>query len=178
MKRQPSLLFTLMIWLSLTAVAQIIGNISNLGISVTLDSDKRADTTVFREGKWCAKTSTSGWQLTQGDPLPHPDGSQYFGREFGLSQDYPVIGDFDGDGKLNIAVSRISKGELYIIPSSGYLTTWTDAELRHTVVNNRPYYFIKTIPGAVPVCGYYDADSQMDIGYYTPNDGTWHIRTW
>ena len=82
----------------------------------------------------------------------------------------PATGDFDGDGKTDIAVYRVSTGAWWIIPSSGapaYGIGWGG-------------------PGFTPVPGDYDGDGKTDIAIYNttarrlvdhPLFGRWRLRS-
>lgn len=61
---------------------------------------------VFRpsNGTWYSVGSGSGFTLTQ----------------FGVATDVPVAGDYDGDGKSDIAVFRPSNGNWYLVTSAGF----------------------------------------------------------
>ncbi len=75
--------------------------------------------------------------------------------------DLPVPGDYDGDGRADLAVYRTSSAEWFIHRSSDRgLTqvTWGGA-------NN----------GDRPVPGDYDADGKTDIAVYRPTTGEWLI---
>jgi len=82
----------------------------------------------------------------------------------------PVPGDYDGDGRADLAVYDEVTGNWYVRRLSGSIILWA-----------ANWGFL----GAVPVPGDYDADGRADMAVYAATDlavelgivGNWYIRT-
>src|SRR5207344_262823 len=78
---------------------------------------------------------------------------------WGAWDDRPVPGDYDGDGKADIAVFRQSTGAWYILASTaGFINVTLGG------------------PSDEPVPADYDGDGKTDIAVYRPIQGDWNIR--
>lgn len=86
------------------------------------DGDFKADVAVWRPG---SPQNPQSWFYIQRSSNPNP--SAIYGVAWGKSNnfpedsDFPITGDFDGDGKDDFAVTRIEGNQLawYILPSGG-----------------------------------------------------------
>lgn len=78
---------------------------------------------------------------------------------WGESGDIPISGDFDGDGKADVAIWR---------PTDGM---WWTFSLPTISVSMKQW----GLWGDVPVPADYDGDSKTDFAVYRPANGTWYI---
>ena len=79
----------------------------------------------------------------------------------GTGQTQPVVANFDGDRKADLAIFRPSSGTWFIANSAtGYTTNTT----RHW-----------GLATDVPVSADYDADGRVDAAVYRPSTGSWYV---
>jgi hypothetical protein len=72
----------------------------------------------------------------------------------------PADGDYDGDGRADIAVFRPSTGVWYILRS------WSNTGLS----------LVWGTAGDIPVAGDYDGDHRTDVAVFRPSNGTWYAN--
>jgi hypothetical protein len=113
----------------------------------------KASFTVWRpsQGNWY---SADALGVTATYDTPHQSTTHW-----GLPSDLPLIGDFDGDGKSDIALYRPATGYWYIVQSSN-----------GEVVSKQ--WGVST---DIPVAGDFDGDGKSDVAVYRPSTGTWYI---
>ena len=122
------------------------------------DGDRKTDIAIYDNaggGWWIIPSSGTGPQGQVGA----------YGVGWGGSAFTPVPGDYDGDGKTDVAIYHASMGGWWIIPSSGtgpqgqvgtYGVGWGGPEFT-----------------AVP--GDYDGDGKTDVAIYQSSNGGWWI---
>ena len=84
---------------------------------------------------------------------------------FGTTGDRPVPGDYDGNGKTDIALFRPSNGTWYVLPSNA----------QNAVTTTGTTGFQWGIGGDIPQPGDYDGDKRTDYAVFRPSNGTWYV---
>jgi hypothetical protein len=122
-----------------------------------IDGDGIDDLIVWRasSGTWYWLTSSSGYDYTMARSVQW--GSNALG-------DVPMTGDFDGDGRADLAVWRASTGTFYWLTSStGYAYGWAGS-----------VQWGSSALGDVPMVGDFDGDHRSDLVVWRASTGTWY----
>ncbi len=118
------------------------------------DGDGKDDLAVYRYRTFTGNAEFGTWYIQQST-----NGATRV-EYFGLSTDSLVPGDYDGDGKADIAVWR---------PSSGY---WYWISSRDKSFNS--YQF--GLPDDKPTPADYDGDGKTDFAVFRPSNGVWYLQ--
>ncbi|MGI8787576.1 MAG: FG-GAP-like repeat-containing protein [Pyrinomonadaceae bacterium] len=131
------------------------GATGDVPVSGDWDGDGKADLAVYRDG-----SLTSGQSYFYYRPSSVP-GADFRSIAWGGTGDKPLVGDFDGDGKLDAAVFRPSTATWYILKSS----------------NNQVIQTSFGLTTDIPVPADYDGDGSANIAVFRPSTGTWFTST-
>jgi hypothetical protein len=133
---------------------QVWGLSSDVRPNGDYDGDGLADWVVYRP-------STGNWHIG----LSHPNTAGFVGPawpnpiNWGLpGTDIPVEGDYDGDGRTDLATYRPTNNRWYLNRSSAGLI-----DVGHGA------------SGDVPIPADYDGDGKTDLTVFTPSTGVWSI---
>ncbi len=136
-----------------TYLTVALGSASSVITPADYDGDGVTDFAVFNPGTvanastWTIKTSASA---TANSPIT-----------FGSPGDKPLVGYFDADTVLDLAVFRPSNSTWYIRNSNSNYSI-TSAQFGS--------------PGDVPVADDYDGDGKTDIAVFRPTGGYWYVQ--
>jgi hypothetical protein len=122
------------------------------------DGDGLADPTIFRlPARGSGPGASSVWYTLHSSS----NFSTYSAYSWGTNGDVPIPGDFDGDGKADVAVYRPSQQVWYVLKSSTGYTNYSS--------------YGWGAPGDKPVAGDFDGDGKTDLAVFRPSSGTWFI---
>ncbi len=128
------------------------GATGDIPVSGDWDGDGKADLAVYRDGSLAGGQSYFYYR-----PSSQPSVS-FVTIPLGVTGDKPLLGDFDGDGRLDPAVFRPSNAVWYILRSSVNQITQTTFGTSTDI----------------PVPADYDGDGQTNIAVFRPSNGTWY----
>ncbi len=131
------------------------GTQNDLPVSGDWDGDGKADLAVYRRA---ASVGGQSYFLYRPSSIANAD---FTAIAWGTAGDKPVVGDFDGDGKLDAAVFRPSNAVWYILKSS------------NNQVIQQPFGLATDIPAAAD----YDGDGVTNIAVFRPSNGYWYTST-
>ena len=123
-----------------------------------VDGDGLADLIIWRAstGTWYWLTSSTGYSYASAG-----GGIQWGNQSLG---DQPMLADYDGDGKVDLAVWRASTGTWYWLTSSSH----------YSLASANGIQWGNQSMGDVVLTGDVDGDGKADLILWRPTDGTWY----
>jgi len=155
------------------------GYVNTVSSVYDYDGDGRADYSVYDPDSLLAN---SKWWINYSSDSPPSwfgtfntdSGTRYY--TYGSSNyNLPVPGDYDGDGKTDLAVYKSGSGGNTNSGKNG--NNWTirySSSAQSVVFNSVDYKY--GWAAAIPVPGDYDGDGKTDFAVYDPADGNWWIN--
>jgi hypothetical protein len=131
---------------------------TDIPLAMDIDGNNTSDLVIFRP-------SDGTWYINKmGDIIkPRNTEQQNFSRfeiiKWGMAGDKPLTGDFNADGRDEIAVFRPSEGNWYI---------YDNFEQSYRMVH-------WGASGDIPMARDFDGDARADIAVYRPSEGKWYI---
>jgi len=133
---------------------------TDIPLSMDIDGNNTSDLVVFRP-------SNGTWYIQKMGDIIKPrnntsqSGSRFRTIKWGAAGDKPLAGDFDADGREEIAVFRPSEGNWYI---------YDDFNKTNRIVH-------WGASGDIPIARDFDGDAKAEIAVYRPSNGTWYIMS-
>ena len=128
------------------------GTQNDVPVAGDWDGDGIADLAVYRAGA----AGGQSYFLYRPSSIANSD---FTAIPWGTTGDKPLVGDFDGDGKLDAAVFRPSNGVWYILQSSN-----------RQVIQQQ--FGVAT---DIPVPADFDGDGKANLAVFRPSNGVWYI---
>lgn len=130
----------------------------DVAVPADYDNDGRSDLAVWRP-------AIGYWAVLPSSKEPSTELENIIWKQWGLSGDQPMPGDYDGDGRADLVVWRPSNGVWYHCLSIHQL------ECRHSIAKQFG------LPADISIKGDYDGDGILDPTVWRPSNGVWYVRS-
>lgn len=122
------------------------------------DGDRKSDYAIWRpqSGYWAVINSKSNFDKSSSDVI---------WKQWGVTGDFPMSGDYTGDGKADLVVWRPSDGSWYVCKSETGFNCSQGQRIQFG------------LPGDVPIHFDMDGDKVLDYAVWRPSNGVWYVKS-